>query len=50
MFELERNQQADEKELRQYTTFRVLNDRYTGQATCKTLSLGYDQRKRVLMV
>lgn len=43
MFGLERNQQAEEEEERQTTIFRVLKDRYTGQATGLTISLGYDR-------
>jgi twinkle protein len=43
MFGLERNQQAESEEDRQTTTFRVLKDRYTGQATGLTISLGYDR-------
>lgn len=43
LFGLERNQQADDVEERQTTTLRCLKDRYTGQATGKTLLLGYDQ-------
>jgi twinkle protein len=43
MFGLERDQQAEDERDRQTTTFRVLKDRYTGQATGKTILLGYDQ-------
>ena len=43
MFGLEREQQAEDETERQVTTFRVLKDRYTGQATGKTFELGYDQ-------
>lgn len=42
MFGLERDQQAEDEEVRQTTTFRVLKDRLTGQATGKTFFLGYD--------
>lgn len=42
MFGLERDQQADDPRDRHRTTFRVLKDRYTGQATGLTLQLGYD--------
>lgn len=42
MFGLERNQQAEDEDERQTTTFRVLKDRFTGQATGKTIPLGYD--------
>lgn len=43
MFGLERNQQAEDPEEASTTTFRVLKDRYTGQATGKVIPLGYDQ-------
>ena len=43
MFGLERNQQADDETERQTTTFRILKDRYTGQATGKTIQLHYDK-------
>lgn len=42
MFGLERDQQAEDEEERQTTIFRVLKDRYTGQATGLTIPLGYD--------
>jgi twinkle protein len=42
MIGLERNQQAEDEVERQTTTLRVLKDRYTGQATGKTILLGYD--------
>lgn len=42
MFGLERDQQADDPVKAQTTTFRCLKDRFTGQATGKTLLLGYD--------
>lgn len=42
MFGLERNQQAEDIEERSTTTFRILKDRYTGQATGNTFLLGYD--------
>ena len=42
MFGLERDQQHDDPHLRQVTTFRILKDRYTGQATGETIYLGYD--------
>lgn len=41
MFGLERNQQDDDEAARKVTTFRVLKDRYTGQATGKTIPLHY---------
>ena len=42
MFGLERDQQSEDPALRQTTTFRVLKDRYTGQATGSLLYLAYD--------
>lgn len=42
LFGLERDQQHDDPRLRQVTTFRILKDRYTGQATGETIYLGYD--------
>lgn len=42
MFGMERNQQTEDEVERQQTTFRVLKDRLGGQATGKTISLGYD--------
>lgn len=42
MFGLERNQQAEDETESQTTTFRILKDRYTGQSTGKTITLGYD--------
>lgn len=42
MFGLERNQQAEDEAERHRTTFRILKDRYTGQATGHTLTMGYD--------
>lgn len=42
MFGLERNQQDENEDLQQVTTFRCLKDRYTGRATGKTLFLRYD--------
>jgi twinkle protein len=41
MFGLERNTQGEDEESH-ITTFRVIKDRPTGQATGKTLPLGYD--------
>lgn len=43
MFGLERNQQADNEEEKQTTIFRILKDRYTGQATGLTFALGYER-------
>lgn len=45
MFGMERDQQAEDEDERQTTTFRVLKDRYTGQATGHTILLGYDQKR-----
>lgn len=42
MFGLERDQQAEDEATRHTTTFRVLKDRYTGQATGKVFYLKYD--------
>jgi len=42
MFGLERDQQADDPAVRTTTTFRVLKDRYTGQATGQCFDYGYD--------
>lgn len=41
-FGLERNQQSEDKKVRETTTLRVLKDRYTGQATGHLIYLGYD--------
>jgi len=49
MFGLERDQQAEDPVVRSTTTFRVLKDRFTGQATGKCLFYGYDI-ERGLMV
>lgn len=43
MFGLERDQQSEDPELRCITTFRILKDRYTGQATGELIYLGYDR-------
>ena len=42
LFGYERNQQAEDEEEKNTTTFRVLKDRYTGAATGKTIKLFYD--------
>jgi twinkle protein len=42
LFGLERDQQAEDPTVQSTTTFRILKDRYTGQATGKTFHLGYD--------
>jgi twinkle protein len=43
MFGLERNKQAEDVTERSTTTFRVLKDRFTGQATGKTFPLYYNE-------
>lgn len=45
MFGLERDQQATDPDERRKTTFRILKDRYTGQATGHCLTLSYDPEK-----
>lgn len=42
MFGIERDQQNEDEAKRMVTTFRVLKDRYTGDATGKLIYLGYD--------
>jgi len=42
MFGLERDQQAEDEEVRTTTILRCLKDRVTGQSTGKTFALGYD--------
>lgn len=41
MFGMERDQQAEDEEERNVTTFRILKDRYTGQSTGQTFELQY---------
>lgn len=48
MFGLERNQQAEDPDERQTTIFRILKDRYTGNATGQVILLGYDQKTGML--
>jgi len=48
MFAMERDQQHEQEDVRQTTTFRVLKDRYTGRATGKTFFLGYNQETGML--
>lgn len=43
MFGMERDSQAEDETTRSTTTFRVLKDRFTGDATGKVLFLGYDK-------
>jgi twinkle protein len=48
MFGLERNQQHEDLEWRTTTTFRILKDRYTGNATGEVFYLGYDRETGML--
>lgn len=48
MFGLERNQQAEDHEERQTTTFRILKDRFTGQSTGEVFKLRYDPETGLL--
>lgn len=48
MFGLERDQQADDPEVRSTTIFRCLKDRNTGRATGKVLYLKYDEATGLL--
>lgn len=48
MFGLERDQQDEDETRRATTTFRVLKDRYTGQATGQTFYLRYNQETGLL--
>lgn len=43
MFGLERDQHAEEEHMRHVTTFRILKDRFSGQATGQTIELTYDK-------
>jgi twinkle protein len=49
MFGLERNKQAEDTVERSTTTFRVLKDRFTGQATGKTFQLHYNEQNGRLL-
>lgn len=49
MFGLERDQQAEDEEERQTTTFRILKDRYTGQSTGVTFRLRYNRETGLLV-
>src|SRR3546814_18772992 len=42
-FGLERNTQHDDPEMRKYSTFRCVKDRYTGRANGNTMCLKFDQ-------
>lgn len=48
LFGLERDKQAEDPVKRQTTTFRVLKDRYTGQATGEKFGLFYDKETGIL--
>lgn len=48
MFGMERAQQHEDPEMRSVTTFRILKDRYTGNATGETLFFGYDRETGML--
>ncbi|PTS86459.1 DNA primase [Pseudomonas sp. HMWF032] len=48
MFGLERNQQDPDPVRAQTTTFRILKDRFTGQATGKVIYLSYDAQTGLL--
>lgn len=48
MFGLERDQQAEDPVEQQRTTFRILKDRNTGQATGKVIPLDYDRETGLL--
>lgn len=50
MFGLERDQQAEDPEVRKLTTFRCLKDRFTGRSTGATLTLTYDRDTGLLSV
>lgn len=43
MFGLERDQQSEDETTASTTTFRILKDRYTGDATGKLIYFGYDR-------
>lgn len=48
MFGLERDQQEEDESKRHITTFRVLKDRYTGNATGLTFALQYNEQTGIL--
>lgn len=48
MFGMERNQQADDPDVRRITTFRVLKDRFTGRSVGTTLLLDYNPEAGML--
>ena len=48
LFGLERDKQAEDPVMRQTTTFRVLKDRFTGQATGEKFGLRYDKYTGIL--
>ena len=45
MFGLERDQQSDDPDKQNLTTFRCLKDRYTGGATGKVIHYNYDHHE-----
>lgn len=49
MFGMERDQQAEDVDERNTTTFRVLKDRYTGRASGNTYFLSYDHSTGMLV-
>lgn len=49
MFGMERFQQHTDETIRQTTFFRILKDRYTGQATGHVIGFGYDVDKGLLL-
>lgn len=48
MFGMERDQQHEDPEVASTTFFRILKDRYTGQATGKVVPLSYDPETGLL--
>lgn len=48
MFGIERSQQEEDEDSRRESVFRVLKDRYTGQATGNTITLHYDVKSGLL--
>jgi twinkle protein len=48
MFGMERDQQHEDPAKRSITTFRIIKDRYTGNATGEVIYLGYDRETGLL--
>jgi twinkle protein len=48
MFGMERDQQNENQDIATTTTFRILKDRYTGDATGKLIYFGYDRETGLL--